>query len=119
MIPDNTEIVRAKPPQKEEENGWKLYAVVSEKSQNIVGKQAWAGIGWVFYKGQTKGLFVHAEGENEAEIITSIEDTLFDMMEQRGGIYEEIQYEVVGIKCNDKPVCAIVSAVFQSENWQN
>lgn len=119
VIPENTEIVISKPELKKDEHGWKLYVVVSERKETIPGKEAWAGVGWVFYKGETKGLFVHAEGESEQETITSIQETLADMMEKRGGEYEAIQYEVAGIKCEDTPVCAIVSAVYKSEGWKN
>lgn len=117
VIPDKSRIIISKPEIKVEEHGWKLYAVVSERKESIPGKQAWAGIGWVFYKGETKGLFVHAEGESEQEVIFSVKQTLLDMMEKRGGNYEPIQFEVAGILCETEPVCAIVSAVYQSQSW--
>jgi len=117
VIPDNTELVKAKPEPKDNEHGWKLYAVVSEKHAAVPEEEAWAGIGWVFYKETKRGLFVHGEGSSELEVVASIKDTLEDMMFQRGGEYGEIDYEVIGITCKDKPVCAIVSAVYESENW--
>ena len=32
--------------------------------------------------------------------------------------FGEIHYQVVGIRCEEKPVCVVVAAVYQSEGWE-
>jgi len=97
--------------------GDKLYVVLSEKRESERGREAWAGIGWVQAK-DGSGLFVEHEGSQQAEVMRLIKETLNDMVRYRKEKFGEIHYHVIGIRCEDKPVCAVVAAVYQSEGWK-
>lgn len=97
--------------------GNKLYVVLACKRESEKGREAWAGIGWVQAK-DGRGLFVEHEGSQQAEVIRLIKDTLSDMVKYRKEKYGEIHYQVVGTTCEDRPVCAVVAAVYQDEGWE-
>lgn len=97
--------------------GNKLYVVLAQKRESEVGREAWAGIGWVQSKKDGRGLFVEHEGSQQAEVIRLIKETLGDMTKYRKENYGEIHYNVVGIRCENKPVCALVAAIYKDENW--
>jgi len=96
--------------------GDRLYLVYAEKREGEKGREAWAGIGWVQTK-DGRGLFVEHHGSQQAEVIRLIKESLTDMVQYRQEKYGEIHYQVVGTHCKDKPVCAIVAAVYQNEGW--
>ena|SRR3990172_4230256 len=96
--------------------GDKLYIVLAEKRESERGREAWAGIGWVQAK-DGRGLFVEHEGAQQAEVARLIKETLTDMIKYRKDKFGEISCQVVGVRCEDKPVCAVVAAVYQSEGW--
>ncbi len=96
--------------------GDRLYTVLACKRESERGREAWAGIGWVQAK-DGKGLFVEHEGSQQAEVIRLIRETLNDMVKYRKEKFGEVKYQVIGLPCKDKPVCAIVSAVYGSEGW--
>lgn len=96
--------------------GNKLYVVLAEKRESEKGREAWAGIGWVQAK-DGRGLFVEHEGAQQAEVTRLIKETLNDMIKYRKEKYGEICCQVVGIRCQDKPVCAVVAAVYKDEEW--
>lgn len=97
--------------------GNKLYVVLACKRESERGREAWAGIGWVQTK-DGRGLFVEHEGSQQAEVIRLIKDSLNDMVQYRKEVYGEVHFQVVGLRCEDKPVCAIVAAVYQDEGWE-
>jgi len=67
--------------------------------------------------GSGRGLFTEHEGHSEHEVQALIQNTLSDMKTYRSDIYGEIKDHAIGISCIDKPVCALVIAVYQSETW--
>lgn len=96
--------------------GNKLYVVLSQKRESERGREAWAGIGWAQTK-NGRGLFVEHDGSQQAEVIRLIKESLNDMVKYRQEKYGEIHYQVVGLRCQDKPVCAVVAAVYESQAW--
>jgi arginine decarboxylase len=96
--------------------GDRLYLVYAEQRESIPGKEAWAGIGWVQAE-DGRGLFVEHEGPSEEFVRTQIQDSLTDMVKYRVDTFGEINFHVVGMRCEDKPVCAFVAAVYKSEIW--
>ncbi len=119
IIPPDSEIVLEKPNVNPQEFGNKLYVVYASEIQNEIGKEAWAGIGWVLAQdGSSKGLFTEHEGHSEQEVINLINQTLTCMVAYRPELYGAIQHEIAGITCTEKPVCAIVAAVYESEGWK-
>lgn len=119
VIPVGSEIeIRQLDGNGSDEFGYRLYVVYAEKRETQKGKEAWAGIGWV--QGEDgRGLFVEHDGSNEEEVRALINNTLTDMVKYRKDSFGEIQSVVVGIKCVDRPVCAVVAAAYKSEGWED
>jgi arginine decarboxylase len=86
------------------------------KKESEKGREAWAGIGWVQAK-DGRGLFVEHEGSQQAEVMRLIKETLNDMVKYRKEKYGEIHYQIVGLRCENKPVCAVAAAVYESQGW--
>lgn len=97
--------------------GDKLYLVLAEKRETEKGREAWAGIGWVQAK-DGRGLFVEHDGSQQGEVIRLINETLSDMVKYRKDKFGDIHYQVIGARCEDKPICTLVAAVYQSQNWK-
>lgn len=118
IIPPGSKIEIGKYETPPDEFGHKLYIVYACEIQNEVGKEAWAGVGWTIAQdGSSKGLFTEHEGHSEQEVTNLVTETLTSMVTYRPEQYGEIQYEVTGITCTGKPVCALVAAVYRSESW--
>lgn len=117
VIPPNSQIeVKNLKDNGSKDFGNKLYVVLAEKRESEKGREAWAGIGWVQAK-DGRGLFVEHEGSQQAEVIRLIKETLSDMIKYRKEKFGDVKYQVVGIRCEEKPVCALVAAVYKSEGW--
>lgn len=120
VIPPKAEIVFSK-KRKEypKEYGHKLYVVMAESYATVVGEEAWSGIGWVHHSdGSGKGLFVEHDGRSEKDVVAQITSSLNSMSEYRPEERGEIYHKTSGIKCEDKPVCSLVVAVYKSEGWE-
>lgn len=100
--------------------GNKLYVVYASHTENEIGKEAWAGIGWVVSSDEPKrGLFVEHEGGSKREVEALIQETLQSMIRYRTeDNFGPVCMKVVGVKCESKPVCAVVAAVYKSEGWK-
>jgi arginine decarboxylase len=118
VIPPNSTIKVGKIDWNDKAHGDRLYVVLSEKVETKPGKEAWAGIGWVIaINDSCKGLFVEHHGSSEKEVKELITKSLGSMVKYRKDEYGPVQMKVQGIKCKKNPVCALVSAVYQSEGW--
>lgn len=118
IIPDGFEPVKEKVNFNQDEFGYRLYVVMASQTEQDINKEAWAGVGWVMSKDKPKhGLFVEHCGGTEKEVVEQIKSSLKDMVSYRPEKFGDIQYEVAGIKCQDKPVCALVAAIYKSEKW--
>lgn len=118
IIPPGSELRMERPALPTNEFGHKLYVVYASEIETEIGKEAWGGIGWVLYKdGSGRGLFVEHEGHSEQEVANLIHESLTAMMKYRDGEFSEIESSIVGITCTEKPVCALVAAVYESEGW--
>jgi len=118
IIPPGSRLEIGKAELKDDEFGNKLYVVYASQIEDEIGKDAWAGIGWTIMEdGSGRGLFTEHEGHSEHEVQALIQNTLSDMKTYRSDIYGEIKDHAIGISCIDKPVCALVIAVYQSETW--
>lgn len=118
VIPPNVELIEetGKIPTVKGEWGDRLYVVQAHYEASSHGAEAWAGVGWVVDE-EGKGLFVEHEGESEDFVRTSIRHTLNDLMKNRGKDFGDIHMMVEGITCEDRPVCAMVTAVYDAEPW--
>ena len=123
VIPTGYEVALGQLEKKPNEFGHKLYVVIAEERVDELGKEAWAGLGWVMRKGSASsadngGLFVEHHGHSEEEVKNLITNSLESMKERREEEYGEIQMEVAGVECVLDPVCALVAAVYQSDGWR-
>ena len=120
VIPEGAVIVPEKfaAPPDDREYGYRLYVVMAHCEVDEPGKAAWAGLGWVQESQHSRGLFVEFQGESYSDVHEKIDNTLTAMTRSRGRDYTPIQSKVVGILCENEPVCAMVVAVYKSEGWQ-
>ncbi|KND49211.1 MAG: Pyruvoyl-dependent arginine decarboxylase [Parcubacteria bacterium C7867-008] len=118
IIPTGFTVETGKAELEEGEFGHKLYVVYASQIEDEVGKDAWAGIGWTKMEdGSGRGLFTEHEGHSEHEVTALITNTLTDMKKYRSEKYGDVGHVTTGISCTDKPVCALVIAVYESEGW--
>lgn len=117
VVPIGATILRKQWHAPDEEWGYKLYAVLAEQREDVVGREAWAGLGWVQSEVDGRGLFVEHHGASRQFVEDQIESSLAAMCTYRHEPLGPPQMATVGITCTDEPVCALVSAVYQSEGW--
>jgi len=118
VIPPGAKIVSSK---KQPSGNWgdKLFVVMAQQRTSKLHEEAWAGIGWVQDDKTGKGLFVEHEGHTKTEVINNINASLKSLIKHRGVKFGPIKMKVVGTKCQDQPVCALVMAIYESEGWKN
>lgn len=97
--------------------GARLYVVLAEKRESRVGRQAWAGIGWVQEESTGKGLFVEHGGSSRREVETLITESLDSMISYRSSSFGPPQMAVTGARCSERPVCALVAASYRVDGW--
>ena len=119
IIPPHSVIERGCYVTPPDEYGHRLYLVMACQRAEEPGTSAWAGIGWTQENASGKGLFVELHGSNQSEVERAIDQTLTSMIASRPSPYGPIHCEVVGTTCQDKPVCALVLAVYKSEGWDD
>ncbi len=117
VIPPKSIICRAPYPAPADEYGHRLYLVMSRQDEQQPGKTAWAGLGWAQDKDSGRGMFVESHGADRARLEEDLRATLTTVIVHRPVAYGEIESEIVGIECRDKPVCALAVAVYKSEGW--
>jgi len=120
VIPPDSHLELEEPPFTPVEGQWgdRLYVVMSQQRTSQRNKEVWAGIGWMQDPETKQGLLVEHEGHSEAEIRADIENSLHALAENRKMNFGPIHMEIVGKKCVDLPVCALVVAVFESTTWR-
>ncbi|HSW80064.1 MAG TPA: pyruvoyl-dependent arginine decarboxylase [Candidatus Saccharimonadales bacterium] len=121
VIPPGSDVVSLDgPTTKNPQWGDRLTCIYADMRTSVQGKEAWAGIGWVMLD-DGKGLFCEHEEESREAVENSIHDSLINFTKIRGIEPDEsrIQKRVVGIKCEDKPVCALAMAVYQANGWDD
>lgn len=82
----------------------------------IPGTEAWAGIGWV-QAADGRGLFVEHYDASRENVHDMIHASLGDMVQYRDREFGEVQCVLQGGKCADRPVSALVVAVYGSQGW--
>jgi len=98
--------------------GDRLYVVMAQMRTSQRNQEAWAGIGWIQDPETKQGLLVEHEGHSEAEVKADIEHSLKALAENRRMEFGPPQMHIVGTKCVDYPVCALVVAVFETASWK-
>lgn len=116
ILPPSSKVVIEQPSRKSTSFGNRLYCVYADKRESTFGRDAWAGLGWV-QSDDGRGLFVEHEGGSQAEVARLIKNSLNSMMRYRSQKFGKMEYQIVGTSCVDKPVCALVAAIFTEESW--
>ena len=98
--------------------GDKLYCVYAEQHAIEVGQQAWAGVGWVQRMDGQGGLFVEHEGTSETEVEHLIRTSLTSILGDAEEDFSEPDWVLHGAVCTGEPVCAMVIAPYETENWR-
>lgn len=120
VLPPGSDVtILDKPFTPEGEWGDRLYLVMAQFRTSTRNQEAWAGIGWMQDPLTKRGLLVEHEGHTEAEVRADITNSLEALAENRGMEFGPITMHVAGTKCTDRPVCAIVVAVFESCAWKS
>ncbi len=96
--------------------GDRLYTVYAAESATVPGREAWAGVGWV-RDATGRGLFVEHEGDDEAGVRTDIAASLAALQRGRQIELGPAHSRVVGARCTDVPVCALVLCAYATEPW--
>lgn len=115
--PGSTLVHEEKPTPAAGEWGNKLYVVMAQSRTIQRNQEVWAGIGWIQDAKTKAGLLVEHEGHTEAEVRADITSSLQALAANRKMKFGEINMAVTGTKCKDEPVCALVTAVFESTGW--
>lgn len=120
VLPPGSE-VHFEPKPKTPKGGWgdRLYVVMAQKRTGQRNQEAWAGIGWIQDTKTRHGLLVEHEGHSEDEVKADIEHSLTALARNRNMQFGPQQMHIVGTKCIDLPVCALVVAVFESASWES
>ncbi len=119
VIPPGSQVVGVKNQNIAGEWGDKLYVVMAQLRTSTRHEEVWAGVGWVQDPKTGKGLFVEHEGHTKSEVVGNIEASLKALSKTRKTQFGPIKMKVVGARCEDEPICALVVAVFESSPWQN
>ena len=120
IVPSGADVKFEVPSSGEFTVGDRLYCVLAEQRAVERGSEAWAGLGWAVDQSGDGGIFVEAHGFSEHQVRYDLEQTLGALCDDRP--YWELtdrHFEVVGIDCDDQPVCALVMAVFESAPWRS
>lgn len=117
VIPRGSRLVRDKFVAPENEYGHRLYVVLSQQEADVVGQEAWAGVGWI-QDNSGKGLFVEHHGTSREKVKQAIHDSLRHMTRKRQDYVDcPFQFEIAGIRCESEPVSAVAIAVYSSQGW--
>lgn len=116
VVPPYAEVVVGDHGRFEAAHGDRLYCVLSTANSELRGESAWAGIGWT-HRGAEGGFFVEHHGGSRESVEELIRLSLTDMAARRGIPLGEIHSEIVGVHCDDVPVCAVVVAAYEAVGW--
>jgi arginine decarboxylase len=117
VIPPNARIVRARHTTLPDDYGRRLYVVMSQMREDCPGRSAHAGIGWVQQESSGRGLFVELHDSDRTRLERDLHATLDAMRASREVAYGRVHTEIASASCLDRPVCALVVAVYACEPW--
>jgi arginine decarboxylase len=119
LPPDSDVSFSTKPKELEGEWGDRLYVVMAQNRSSVRNQEVWSGIGWMQDPETKQGLLVEHEGHGEAEVRADIEHSLTALAKNRRMTFGPVSMHVVGTKCINLPVCALVAAVFEASTWRS
>jgi arginine decarboxylase len=118
VIPAGTTVERGKYQSDPADYGDRLYVVLACQKTVQPGEMAWAGLGWVQEPETGRGLLAELHGNSKSVVQQDIYLTLSQMVASRPDLAAgPIESELIGILCEDQPVCALVLAVYVNQKW--
>lgn len=116
MIPPGSVVVEGRP---EVGGTWgdRLYAVWAIQSAQLLGEEAWAGVGWLQHPEDKWGIFVEHEGSSEAQVREELRASLDSLGKAHGLIGADEGIAVCGCRCEGTPVVALAMVPFKTEPW--
>ncbi len=116
ILPENSEIAEGKIDWNQRNVGHRLYVVLGEGFETEPGKKLWVGMGWIQAKDGT-GVIEYVSGNTEEEVLEHLENTLRSDASSRDKAFG-YHYKTIGIPCRERPVSAVIAAVYKSEGWE-
>lgn len=98
-------------------HGDRLYCVLAAGYAVERGQEVWAGLGWVVDEESGRGLFVEHTAPTEDALHRIIDDSLTDLVANRGGGYGPVQRHTASASYDDGPGCALVVAAYEVAGW--
>ena len=117
VIPPGAILVRERHDASDADYGARLYVVMSQMREERPGHVAHAGIGWVQDAASGRGLFVEMHGPDRRQLLHDMHVTLDAMRAARPIGYGPVQTEIAIAPCVERPVCALVAAVYACQPW--
>ena len=117
VIPPRAALVRERHHARAADYGRRLYVVMSQMREERPGHAAHAGIAWIQDPASGCGLFVEMHDEDRERLRRDLHATLDAMRTARPLDFGPVQTEIASARCVDRPVCALVVAVYACETW--
>lgn len=111
IVPDEGDAIKG---------GWgdRLYCVYAQMRVSVPGQEAWAAVGWIQRVDGGGGLLVEHEAGDEGEVVDLVRRSLTDMAAEEPYEFHEPQWVVRGVRCEDRPVAALVIVPFVTSLWE-
>lgn len=95
-----------------------LFCVYADAYASTPGESAWAGMTWAQHPDTSQGgLFAEHSGWSRGDVERELEQTLDDLIANRGAGYRPGGSLLSSIECETQPVCAVVVASFRRVGW--
>lgn len=117
VIPPRATLVRTRHDASPADYGRRLYVVMSQMREERPGHVAHAGIGWIQDPDSGCGLFVEMHDGDGTRLLHDLHATLGAMRIARPVDYGPVHTEIASAPCIERPVCALVAAVYTCEPW--
>jgi len=120
IVPPNVKVVETKRRKLRLPGGWgdRLYVVMADAREDIHNTEAWAAVGWAQDEKTGKGLFAEHIGAYKATVQQNVVDSIIAFAKNRRMKIGPVRMKIEGIKCGKESVCALVVAVFGSDDWK-
>ncbi len=116
VIPKGSVVELRKKTSKQYSYGSKFYVVLSYCKTSKTLTNVYAGLGW-YLRNDGSGYFVEITGDSRDAVEEKIKKTLIHMQELKNEQYK-LSYEIVGGMCENQPLCALVIATYEPEEWR-
>ncbi len=117
VIPASAKITTVKKTGRQFKYGNRLYVVMSRNSTQTLMEHVYSGVGW-YQRPDGSGYFVEHHGDSEESVREKIDLSLNHIQHMRNENYP-IHREIIGTVCKKTPVCSLVVAIYEDEDWKS